>query len=112
LLVSITEQVNVNIYLYIAISMYASQESWRALSVVTNQQSISVLSVANLKHAKQQNITSYISLCSSSPMSSTGMKVDTVHRAGGILKDIFKKHSLSSLRVLLIFFVCVYSGQK
>ena len=101
LLVSITEQVNVNIYLYIAISMYASQEviveSWRALSIVTNQQSISGLSVANLKHRKQQKIMSYISLCSSSPVSSIGMKVVAGHRAGGILKNIFKSiHSLHS----------------
>lgn len=54
LLVFITDQLSVSIYLYIAISIYASQEvileSWRALSIVTNQQSSSVFSVGDLKH--------------------------------------------------------------
>lgn len=65
-----------------------------------------------LKHTKQQKIMSYISLCSCSPVSSVGMKAVTGHRAGGILKDIFQKHSSSSVKVLLIFFLCVYCGQN
>lgn len=111
--VSITEQVNINLSVHSNFRVCSSRRNYGKLEgtqhCYKSATYFSPLSDQLFKHTKQQKITSCIGLCSSSPVSSIGVKVVTGHGAGQSLKATFKSRAL---RVLLIYFLYVYSGQN